>query len=324
MRSTVFAAMMCGAAGLIGCSQGGGAGPVLAFSYERPARIEIPARIKTLAVKAEPFEPVERMWYNRRTADQTAKRLKAAHGQGRYTVIEQARLQKMIKEADLEASFGTADAAAQNAGKLSGVDAIVYVRARDHSQTRSKAWIRMDASGTSRGRRVQHFVSADMNFTMVDLSTGSTLASLAPRKEYYHDSGDRDEKKGLFSFLRGKDFNGSDANDVLCRFVDEGVQEFVDTISPKTVQVKEKLADGKSPAVAEGHALALADDYAGALEQYRLAMDQNADDHGAAFNAGLMHEAMGQFDDARTFYARAVGLNGQNARYAAAVERVKR
>jgi tetratricopeptide (TPR) repeat protein len=159
-----------------------------------------------------------------------------------------------------------------------------------------------------------------MSFKLVDLATGSTLVSHA--KKYDYDS-DRDGKKSTMSKLIGGSSDVPATDVITDALVEQGARDFVAKISPHTVRVETKLASGKSPAVKSGNALAMAGDHDGALEQYKFALDQNADDHGAAFNAGLMYETMGQFDDARRLYARAASLN-KDGRYAAGLARVRK
>jgi len=76
-------------------------------------------------------------------------------------------------------------------------------------------------------------------------------------------------------------------------------------ISPHEVVVPEKLAKGKSELVDTGNKLAVAREYTDALDYYVSAIEANPGDHGAVFNAGVMHEAMGQLKKAEGYYDRA-------------------
>ena len=76
-------------------------------------------------------------------------------------------------------------------------------------------------------------------------------------------------------------------------------------ISPHEVVVPVQLAKGKSKLVGTGNKLAVAGDYREALDCYVGAMAENPEDHGAVFNAGVMHEALGQFKQAESYYDRA-------------------
>ena len=58
------------------------------------------------------------------------------------------------------------------------------------------------------------------------------------------------------------------------------------------------------------------------LDWYERAIEENPDDHGAVFNAGVMHEAMGQFKKAESCYDRAFKIEPKN-QYVSARRRVR-
>jgi len=258
------------------------------MSYDRPAQMEIPQTIRTLAIRTENASGHEDARWGQVAADKMVEQLKARSAQDRYDIVERAALQERHEESDIQVAFGDPDAAVWNVGHLTTVDAVVYVRVSPVSA---------EAGNASQGD-APYRVTVSMSFKLVVLSSSSTLAMHAPS----YDS----------------DSNRVDA------LIEQGVREFVAKISPHTVRVEEKLADGKSPAVKSGNVLAMAGEYDKALAQYREALKKNAKDHGAAFNAGLMHEAMGNIDDARAMYVQAVSLNGKEAEYAVALARVRR
>ena len=322
-RKACAVAVVCGMAGLWGCGEsgGGGGGATLSFSYDRPAKMEIPMKIKSLAVQPDDTSRNADARWGLVAADEMIEQLKAANAQNRYDIVERAALKKMLDEADLQMAFGNPDEAARNTGKLKAIDAIVYVRTNVSTEQRSAKRAKVGMSGVGEESYTKYFASANMSFKLVDLATGSTLASLAPRKSY---DSDKDEKKSTMSALIGGSSNVPATDVILGKLIEEGVAEFVGMISPHAIRVDEKLSDGKSPAVKSGNGLALAGDYNGALALYLQALDQKPDDHGAAFNAGLMYEAMGKFSDAHKMYARAAGLYSKDARYGKALSRVGR
>ena len=112
------------------------------------------------------------------------------------------------------------------------------------------------------------------------------------------------------------------ADQIVSHLIDECVQEFLSKISPHEVVVEEQLQKGKSKIVGTGNKLAEAGEYKEALECYEQAIRQNADDHGALFNAGLMHEALGDLARAEELYSKAVQVEPES-RYIFARKRVR-
>jgi len=229
------------------------------FAYEQPARIAIPVKVKSLAVQPEETRRGEDARWGQVAADKMIERLKEENAQGRYEIVERAVLQRMLEEEDLQAAFGDPDQAARNRGKLTAVDAIVYVRTNTSTEARGATRTKPSVSGLASGSvsattesYTRYLASANMSFKLVDIATGNTLASLAPRKSY---DSDVDGPKSAMSMLIGGSPNVPATDVILDKLIEQGVEEFVATISPHSVRVSEKLADGKSAAVKSGNAL---------------------------------------------------------------------
>jgi len=318
-RVAGLAVAVCGTAWLGGCGEKGGGAFVL--SYDQPARVEIPAKIRTLAVQPEEGRKSDARW-GPVAADKMIDLLKESNAQTRYALVERSALRKMLEEQDLQTAFGDPDAASQHIGKLKTIDGIVYIHTQVSTEQRAASRTKVGRSGPTSEGYTRYFATVTMSFKLVDLGTGSTLAAQAPKALSY--DSDRDDKRNSIGKMVLGGSGDAPATDVIVdALIDRGVRDFVATISPHTVRVEVPLASGKNPAVKAGNVLALSGDYDGALDQYHVALDQNDKDHGAAFNAGLMYEAKGDFAAARKMYAKAVGLN-KDTRYAAALERVRR
>lgn len=93
-------------------------------------------------------------------------------------------------------------------------------------------------------------------------------------------------------------------------------------ISPHQICVRETLLSGKSEAVHTGNTLAATGDYAGALEAYEAALQQNPKDHEALFDAGVSSEAMVKLPQALDYYDRAFKVK-PDLRYAQARKRIR-
>ena len=163
---------------------------------------------------------------------------------------------------------------------------------------------------------------AAVNFTMDDINTGKTLTTVAVTHEY---DSEKDKKSGGSSINKVLGFGGGQLpppDQVLTTLIKMCVDDFLAKISPHEVVMTEKLQAGKSKIVGPGNKLAAAGDYGEALECYQGAIEAKPDDHQAIFNAGVMHEAMGNFSQAEDFYTRAFKIKPKE-RYILARSRVR-
>ena len=155
---------------------------------------------------------------------------------------------------------------------------------------------------------------------MDDVDTSKTFHTFTLSREF--DSDKDGEKSSLGSVLGFSSSHPPPADQTVNQMLDLVVEQFVREISPHTVVVSVKLESGMTEAVKTASKLAKAEDYTGALEMYQAAMTERPDDDGAAFNAGVMYEAMCDFPNAGKYYFKAFKLNGKD-KYIEARQRVR-
>lgn len=302
----------------VGCLETGGGKDTIQVSYDRKAEIEIPAKVKSLGINKFTAESGNK-WGEVASDKLTAAMEVVNRKYSRYTLVDRAGLKKILDERDLQTAFGSPEAAAKNAGALKTVDAIIYGSVKASADERQATKTTFDLA-TQRPKTVEYtklYCQAIVNFTMVDVGSGATLATLTTTENY---DSDKDEKKSaLAMFTKGDGLKPADQ--CLDALVDRAVNKFVAKISPHSNSFSEKLAKGKSPQVKAGNTLAVQGDYSGALEYYVAAIGSRPEDDGAAFNAGLMYECKGDFAKAAEYYGKAFGLNN-DVRYARARSRV--
>jgi len=165
----------------------------------------------------------------------------------------------------------------------------------------------------------------DIPLVVANIKTGKTLATVSATREY---DSEEDQKSGSQSVGRALGFGGDKVpptDQVVSKLIDQCVAEFLGKISPHEVVVTEKLAkgSGKTKKVVEtGNKLAVAGDYAEALDLYLAAIAANSEDHGAAFNAGLMYEQQGSLQKAEEMYDKAFRMDPKE-QYVLARKRVR-
>ncbi len=302
-RLLAVAGLLSGCVLLAGC----GSKYVVELRYDRPAKYMIPERIKRLAVAEFGGKNARDRQWGEVASDRLAAELDRFNRKyNRYELLERARLKAILDQHDLEAAIMD-PAAAGKAGKLAKADAMIYgnvkVTARDERATR-KTFDPLSRSMKT-VRYTKRYCMAAVTFTMDDINTGKILATESLTREY---DSETDKKSGAGGIGKALGFGGGTlppTDQVISRLIEQCVAEFVSMISPHEVVVPEKLAKGKSELVETGNKLAVAREYTDALDYYVSAIEANPGDHGAVFNAGVMHEAMGQLKKAEGYYDRA-------------------
>lgn len=306
---------------LAGC----GGGQNIQIRYERPPQYQISSGIKRLAVAEFGGHTARDRQWGSIASDRLAAALDEYNRKfERYELVDRKRLRAIMDEQDLQLAISDAASASQ-AGKLANVHAMIYgsvkVTASDQRATKVVPdFVRRKVKTVTYTKR---YCLTAVNFTMDNVSTGKTLAAVSLTREY--DSEKDKTKSGPAAVGKMLGFTGGSlppTDQIISHLIDECVQEFLSKISPHEVVVEEQLQGGKGKIVKTGNKLAEAGEYKDALECYEKAIRLKADDHGALFNAGLMHEALGNLAKAEELYNRAFEAKPES-RYIFARKRVR-
>ena len=319
-RLLTVAGLVVGCVFLTGC----GSKYVVELRYDRPAKYMISPRIKRLAVAEFGGRNARDRQWGEVASDRLAAELDRFNRKyNRYELLERARLKAILDQHDLEAAIMD-PAAAGKAGKLAKADAMIYgnvkVTARDQRATR-KTFDPLSRS-TKTVRYIKRYCMVTVTFAMDDINTGKVLATESLTREYDSETDKKSGAGGIGKMLGVGGDKLPPTAQVISRLIEQCVSEFVAMISPHEVVVTEQLAKGRSKLVGTGNKLAVAGEYAEALDCYLEAIEENADDHGAMFNAGVMHEAMRELKKAEGFYHRAYRIEPKQ-RYISARKRVR-
>jgi len=296
--------------------------------YDRPAQYDMPANIRTLGIAEFGGKTTADRKWGDIASDRLAAQLDTYNNKyHRYQLVDRKRLKAVLDEQDLQSAFSDSSQAVK-AGKIAKVDAMIYgsvtVTTRDEQATRT-AFNPLSKS-TREVTYIKRYVMTAVNFTVDTVDAGKTLASVAIMRDYDSDKQKESGSGGLSGITKmvgiGGGSSAEPADQVASRLIDECVQEFLTKISPHEVVVTEPLGKGKTDAVKTGNKLAMAKEYADALEAYNAAIAANGDDHEAVFNAGLMYEALGKLDKAWEMYDRAFKIKPQT-QYVQARTRVR-
>jgi tetratricopeptide (TPR) repeat protein len=303
----------------LGCGEEGK--ETIRVVYERQAQREVPQGIHQLAVNEFSGDSMGSERWGQVASDKLLSSLEQSNRKShRFVLVDRMGLKKILDERDLQTAFSDPEKAAKHAGQLKVVDAIIYgdVLASHEKVLASK--MKLDIASQSM-RSVEYYklcCQVIVKFTMVDVTNGSTLATMSTTENY---DSDKDSKQSTFAKILGKE-SADSYHEVLGVLTDKAVAKFVAYISPQEESVDVRLASVKSKAGRRGNTLAGAGDYDGALKDYIAATQEQPDDDGAMFNAGLMCEVKHDMDNAAKFYERAFHAR-DDARYAEALARVR-
>ena len=298
--------------------------------YDRPAQYDVPANIRAVGIAEFGGKTLADRKWGDIASDRLAGQLDTYNNKyHRYQLVDRKRLKAVLDEQDLQSAFSDSSQAVK-AGKIAKVDGMIYgsatVIVRDEQATRTS--FNPLTKSSKEVTYIRRYVMTAINFTFDDVATGKTLASVPTTRDYDSDKQkDKDSGSGgLAGITKMVGIGGSNsaepAEKVALRLIDECVQEFLAKIGPHEVVVTEPLGKGKDEAVHTGNKLAMAKEYAEALEAYDAAIRAHGDDHEAIFNSGVMYEALGKLDKAEEMYDRAFKLKPQT-QYVQARKRVR-
>ncbi len=277
--------------------------------YDYPAEYSIPRKVHRLAItEFGAMSRTDKRW-GEVAADKLASALDEYNKRfKRYVLVDRKRLSAVLAERDTQLMVSDTSTAVKF-GKIAKVDAMIYgnvnVIAKDESATRSTFDpLRRRMKRVSYKKR---YCLVAVNFTMADIHTSKTIATVTVTREY---DSEKDKKAGG-SFASKLGFGGDrlpPTDHVINGLIQECIEEILRKISPHTRMISVKLQGGRSKYARTGNKLAASGEYADALELYERAIDKKGDDHGAIFNAGVMCEALRKYAKALEYYNRAYRL----------------
>ncbi|HUS47445.1 MAG TPA: CsgG/HfaB family protein [Phycisphaerae bacterium] len=295
-------------------------GSVVSLTYDRPAKFKIPAKVKRLAVAEFAGKTRRDERWGVVAADKLCAELAKANREfNRYELVDRRNLGKILTEQDIRIMNSEQ---AVKAGKLADVQAMIYgqVTVNVTDERLSRSYFDPFSRSMKKKDYTKRYCLVAVNLTMDDIDTAKTFHTFTLTKEF---DSDKDKEGSSLGGVLG--FSSDDpppADQTVNQMLDLVVQQFVREISPHKVVVSVKLGNGKSEAVKTGNKLAKAGDYAEALEMYQAAMSERPDDDGAAFNAGVMYEALCDFSNAEKNYSKAISLKAKDE-YIEARQRVR-
>ncbi|MFB3892855.1 MAG: tetratricopeptide repeat protein [Phycisphaerae bacterium] len=315
------AVLLTAFASLVGCAKD----TPIVLQYDRPALEEkqIPAHIRKIAI-ADFTSPPREQEYGRLVAETLSSQLDKCNQKfNRFALVDRRNLKRILEERGMQMAMSDSGQAV-NAGKILNADAIIFGNVAISSEDIRGTKMVPSYSGRSITMKpvptVKRVVTATVTFTMDDVNNGRMIITRTIKPEPYDSE---KEDKSALKALGMSSAERKAVGDAAGVLIDRAVREFVALITPHVVDVNVVLSKGKSAKVANGNALAEAKEYADALNVYQAAFAEKPDDYGAAFNAGVMYEAMGKMKEAEEWYTKAIQGEGTNKEYIRSRARVR-
>ena len=227
---------------------------------------------------------------------------------------DRSNMKRLLDEKDLalsgisDGSMATAAATMLSANGL--ICTKITVRVEKHRG--AKKTVRLSSfSGLIHGRpdvrideatKTSRNITVQCTFKVVDAATGRAWVT------YVGDSIQHTEE-GSPSRFYGSDKTEADMtprDQIIGTLVEQEVRTFVGQLVPITVELDVPIRSGKDAASAKGVRLAAAEEYDAALASFETAMVDDPENDRAAFGAGLMCECLGWYDQAESYYKRAI------------------
>lgn len=106
------------------------------------------------------------------------------------------------------------------------------------------------------------------------------------------------------------------------RIVERGARDFVSRLMPTRIRVTTEVKSSHQPDCEQGVRLLRVEEYEAALKKFKKALSRNHQDHHAAYGAGVACEALGRYEEALSYYKRAL-IASPGQKYKTARDRVK-
>lgn len=313
---------------------------VVSVRVQKPASIHMPG-VKEIAVVD--FQGEDRSGSQIATLIQSML-MKTQH----FDIMERDKLRRVFEEQNLGMSGVVDEATATQAGKLLGVDALIFgevstyevepdkkitKKVKEKKHTGKYQWVEEKDKKTGKTKKVKKEIIEDVwvdksywvrkgtvaiNFRVVSVETGMLLAAHSDSKSYDSEK----EKRSFFEILTDQQKALKPEGEILADLSNDICRKFVWMIAPYYTQEKRTIEPGTG-SIQVGIKYAKAGLWPEATEAWEQAVEEYPNNPVAHYNLGLAYEIQGMLDWAEQEYKTAVGIK-QKKLYMEAIARVRR
>lgn len=165
---------------------------------------------------------------------------------------------------------------------------------------------------------VQRNMTVQTEFKLVDLGNGRVWEHFSPSP---YRSTERTKASPIFGSSQ-TEAALTPTDQIVATLVERGAREFISRLMPCRIEAEVEVESSGNKNCVQGVRLLRAESYEEALSYFQSALQEDPNDHRAAFGAGVGCEALGRYDGAVKYYQQA--LVGQDSgKYRDARERMK-
>ncbi|MFP4106218.1 MAG: hypothetical protein ACLFVU_09025 [Phycisphaerae bacterium] len=276
---------------LFGC----GETQTLQVDYTVPPKVVLPGHVKTIAVTRLVGDSFEEKTWGVYVADRISERLDLPGRQ----VLSRRQVDRALRDSSISPFVTTTSQALEVAQRVDA-DAIIY------------GSLSLEVPGEERPASINSADTAKpgtrmvVNIIVLDVENTARLA----------------EANLVQTYQPERDAAVSGRDRVPMELAESCADAMVFGLTGMEVDQVVTLRKGLTEAVEQGNELALARKYRQALRMYVVAMSQRGDDDVAYYQAGLMHELLGNPDKAAILYTRALNVTNR-PEYRRALQRVR-
>ncbi len=296
---------------LAGCS--GSEEAMVTIRYTLEPEKGLPAGLDAVAIAPAELGPATDAKWSDITADMLQQKVEEARQEYgvQLRVADRQETRKVFEEEDLAAAGLLQNSDLQNPAKLLNVQAFLVSKVnikedvRRGSQTVISGFDFRGRYGggvdTREVEKVKKTVTAQAVFKLVDAKTGETWM--------LHEDSETSTEESDASPIFGSGEGEAEltmTDEIARRLIERVATEFLSKLVPVEVERTYEVESSHNEACARGVALLRADLYGEALEQLKIAMAEDPEDHKAMFAAGVACERMGDYEQALTYYKRAL------------------
>lgn len=150
-------------------------------------------------------------------------------------------------------------------------------------------------------------ITVQTDFKLVDSSTSKNWVTHSPKP--YRQT-DKTKVSPFFGSAKTEE-SMTPRDEIIGAAVESGARQFVSKMIPCVVRYEIELKSSSQENCASGVAMLRGDMPEDAIQQFKMAIAQNPDDHRAVFAAGVACEKMGRYDDALNYYKKACILKNE-------------
>ena len=162
---------------------------------------------------------------------------------------------------------------------------------------------------TTEAETVSRNITVQTDFKLVDAATQKNWTTHSPKP---YRASDKTEVSPFFGSSQ-TEASLTPRDEIIGAAVEAGARQFVSKLVPCAVRYEVELKSSGQENCVQGVRYLRADMFEEALSQFRMALQEDPEDHRAAFAAGVCCEAMGNYDQALSYYKQAAMAKDRTA-----------